>query len=211
MTNTLLRIWLPDRPGSLGQVASIIGSAGADIVGLDVLESSEHVAVDEFALVVASDVNIEAITKSINDLDGFFVEEVRNVGAFPDPRTDALELAEAICNATSPAQCYKLITDHLLGEFICDWTALCSKTSVVASSGSELPSESNLAALASGINASPLVASGHSGPEDIAAANLPNAQLVLLLSRSSKQWRQRERQQVQILARIADRVVALVQ
>ena len=49
----VVRVWLPDRPGALGLVASRIGAIGADIVGVDVLERSEHVAVDEFAVVIA--------------------------------------------------------------------------------------------------------------------------------------------------------------
>jgi ACT domain-containing protein len=31
-----IRVWLPDRPGALGLVASRIGSLGADIVGVEV-------------------------------------------------------------------------------------------------------------------------------------------------------------------------------
>ena len=49
----VVRVWLPDRPGALGLVASRIGAIGGDIVGVDVLERSEHVAVDEFAVVLA--------------------------------------------------------------------------------------------------------------------------------------------------------------
>ena len=37
----LVRVWLPDRPGALGLVASRIGSVGADIVGVDVVERGD--------------------------------------------------------------------------------------------------------------------------------------------------------------------------
>src|SRR5438874_1656791 len=33
--HVLVRVWLPDRPGALGQVASRIGSLRGDIVGVD--------------------------------------------------------------------------------------------------------------------------------------------------------------------------------
>src|SRR5256885_526901 len=46
-TRLVVRVWLPDRPGALGLVASRIGAIGADIVGIDVLERSERVAVGE--------------------------------------------------------------------------------------------------------------------------------------------------------------------
>lgn len=34
----MVRVWMPDRPGALGQVASRIGSVGADVVGVEILE-----------------------------------------------------------------------------------------------------------------------------------------------------------------------------
>jgi len=36
-THVLVRVWLPDRPGALGLVASRIGAVDGDIVGIDVL------------------------------------------------------------------------------------------------------------------------------------------------------------------------------
>ena len=48
--HVLVRVWLPDRPGALGLVASRIGSVDGDIVGIDVLEQGDGVAVDEFAV-----------------------------------------------------------------------------------------------------------------------------------------------------------------
>ena len=47
--HALIRVWLPDRPGALGLVASRIGAMRGDIVGIDVLETGEGVAVDEFS------------------------------------------------------------------------------------------------------------------------------------------------------------------
>src|SRR5438874_2226298 len=49
----LLRVWLPDRPGALGAVASRIGAVRGDIVGIDVLERNEGVAIDEFGVVLS--------------------------------------------------------------------------------------------------------------------------------------------------------------
>ena len=50
--HVLVRVWLPDRPGALGLVASRIGAVDGDIVGIDVLERGDSVAVDEFAVVL---------------------------------------------------------------------------------------------------------------------------------------------------------------
>ena len=48
--HVLVRVWLPDRPGALGNVAARIGSVRGDIVGVDILEREGGVAIDEFAV-----------------------------------------------------------------------------------------------------------------------------------------------------------------
>jgi hypothetical protein len=47
-----LNISLPDRPGSLGTIASAIGAAGGDIRGLVVLESKDGRGFDEITVAV---------------------------------------------------------------------------------------------------------------------------------------------------------------
>jgi ACT domain-containing protein len=47
-----LQVSLPDRPGSLGMLASAIGSAGADIRGLEVLKSEDGIVYDKIAVAV---------------------------------------------------------------------------------------------------------------------------------------------------------------
>jgi hypothetical protein len=46
----LLRVVLPDKPGSLGAVATALGNAGADILGVDVVERGQGHAVDDLAV-----------------------------------------------------------------------------------------------------------------------------------------------------------------
>src|SRR5689334_20295774 len=85
--NLLVRVWLPDRPGALGLVASQIGAIGGDIVGIDVLERSEHVAVDEFAVLLpaARADLVRLLVREIEEVDGASVEEWRLVDRFADP------------------------------------------------------------------------------------------------------------------------------
>ena len=46
----LLRIVLPDKPGSLGAVATALGNAGADILGVYVVERAAGHAIDDIAV-----------------------------------------------------------------------------------------------------------------------------------------------------------------
>jgi len=85
-----------------------------------------------------------------------------------------------------------------------------SGTASVAAVAGDGPSPDHLEALALGVTASPLVASGHAGPEDLAAAPLHSHRAVLLASRSGYAMRERERGQLIALGRIADRLWTLL-
>ena len=44
----LMRVSLPDRPGSLGAVASAMGSVGGDINAVEIVEKGDGIVVDDF-------------------------------------------------------------------------------------------------------------------------------------------------------------------
>ena len=46
----LLRVVLPDRPGSLGSVASALGAAQADINAVEIVEKGDGFVIDDFML-----------------------------------------------------------------------------------------------------------------------------------------------------------------
>lgn len=49
----LLRVQLPDRPGSLGAVATAMGSAGADILAIEIVERGPDAVIDDFMVNLA--------------------------------------------------------------------------------------------------------------------------------------------------------------
>ena len=74
-----MRIWLPDRPGALGLVASRIGAVGGDIVAIDILDRADGRAVDEFVVELAGEHLVDLMRTEIHEVDGALVEEVRPV------------------------------------------------------------------------------------------------------------------------------------
>jgi len=208
--HVLVRVWLPDRPGALGLVASRIGSVGADIVGVDVVERGDRVAVDEFAVVVPDDGRLDLMVREIEQVDGASVEEVRRVGIFPDPRLDALESAAVLCETESIDDLHQVLTAHVGREFLADWVALLHCEEILASDGEGVPDVAKLVALDAGTAASPLVADGVSGPEDLAVARLPAHDTSILVGRDGHVFRRRERAQLMMLARVADRAWTLL-
>lgn len=207
--HVLVRVWLPDRPGALGLVASRIGAARGDIMGIDVLEQSDRIAVDEFAVNLPDIELVPMLVREIEEVDGASVEEVRVVGNFPDPRLDALESASRLCEATSPVALQTSLVNDTRDEFLADWAALVCGEDVLASAGDE-PSAAALSALSAGTTASAHVSAGRSGPDDLAVAALPAMHATLLLGRSGHPFRRRERAQLLALARIADRASQLL-
>jgi ACT domain-containing protein len=100
METYIVRTWLPDRPGALGQVASAIGAVGGEIVGIDILERGAGRAIDELAVQIPGRA-VGELVRAIRSVDGVDVEDLRAVdGATHDPRADALEVAAILVGAT---------------------------------------------------------------------------------------------------------------
>src|SRR3712207_9268242 len=94
-TTLVVRLWLPDRPGALGQVASRIGAVRGEIVGIDILERGAGRAIDELVVELPDAALMPLLLSEVNQVDGVDVEDVRAApDNLADPRLDALETAE---------------------------------------------------------------------------------------------------------------------
>lgn len=94
MTAFALRISCPDRPGTLGAVATGLGAIGSNIVSLDVLERSSGMAVDHLVVDGAPN-SLHAIIDAVEAVHGVVVELVHTVHA-GGGRFDPLGLATAL-------------------------------------------------------------------------------------------------------------------
>ena len=91
----LLRIVLPDRPGSLGLVASALGTVGADIVSLDVIERRPGFAVDDLVVELPPGRLPDSMISAIVSVHGVRVESIRPYAAAFDANRE-LELIDAL-------------------------------------------------------------------------------------------------------------------
>jgi len=46
VSTVVMRLWLPDLPGTLGRVAAAIGRANGDVIGIEILERGAGMAID---------------------------------------------------------------------------------------------------------------------------------------------------------------------
>src|SRR3954452_21315453 len=65
----LLRVELPDVPGSLGRLAGAIGEAGGDIGAIEIVEKRDGLAVDDVLLETAPGAMPDSIVSACNALD----------------------------------------------------------------------------------------------------------------------------------------------
>jgi hypothetical protein len=201
----VLRVWLPDRPGALGAVASRIGAVRGDLVGIDILERGGGRAIDELAVELPEERLVPLLVQEVGQVDGVDVEEVRSVdGPLPDPRLDALETAATLVEQTRVADLLEVLTDEAQRDFAADWAAVAGLEdgSVLVGTG-DVPDPAWLAAFLAGTSSSSTTVNGDAGPEDVAFAILPAAGIALVLGREGKTFRARERRQLVALARVA--------
>jgi hypothetical protein len=100
---------------------------------------------------------------------------------------------------------------QIRAEFLADWSALLTGGTLLAANGDLVPDPCVLEALGSGLGASPLVAGGTTGPDDVALASLPCHGATLLVGRDGHPFRRRERAQLLALAGIADRAWTMLE
>jgi hypothetical protein len=205
MTTVVLRVWLPDRPGALGAVASRIGAVRGDLVGIDILERGGGRVIDELVVELPNEGLLPLLVNEVSQVDGVDVEDARPGRDKPlDPRLDALELAARLVEQTDRQALLDELVAHLAHALEAEWVAAVEASSVAAAVGNA-PAGEWLAAFIGGSLSSESVAEGHHGPEDMACAPLAGSDVAVVLGREGAPFRSRERRQLGALARIAGR------
>ena len=118
----LLRVELPDVPGSLGRVASAIGEAGGDIEAIEIVEKrhEQGTAVDDVLLEVAPGVMPDSIVSACTALDGVRVVWISRYAAGGNLFLD-LEAVEEL--TADPAGALDRLIDLLPVTFRAEWAA----------------------------------------------------------------------------------------
>ena len=117
----LLRVELPDVPGSLGRVATAIGEAGGDIEAIEIVEHRpDGTAVDDVLLETAPGAMPDSIVSACNNLDGVHVLWISRYAAGGNLFLD-LEAVEEL--TASPEEALDRLVDLLPATFRADWGA----------------------------------------------------------------------------------------
>ena len=137
----LLRLELPDVPGSLGRVASAIGEAGGDIEAIQVVDkSADGFVIDDVLLELEPGRMPDSIVSACSQLDGVRVLWISRYAAGGNLFLD-LELVEEI--SADPERAYEKMLDLIPVTFRVDWAVRARRAGehedgtavIVASSG----------------------------------------------------------------------------
>lgn len=131
MPSYLLRIELVDRPGSLGALAVALGSVGADILSLDVVERSRGHAIDDLVIDLAPGVMPDMLITAAESLPGVRVDSVRPHTGLLEAHRE-LELLDHVAVASSRAARLQVLANEAPRVLRVSWCT------VLRRSGAEL-------------------------------------------------------------------------
>ena len=203
MDTFVVRLWLPDRPGALGQVASSIGAVHGDVVGIEILERGGGSAIDDLTVSLPDASLVDLLVAEIRQVDGVAVEDVRPVSA--DRQNGSMAVLTTAATIVAAATDQRLVTacTSLRDLLNADWAiAMCVEgTRAVAESG-VAPDLEWLAAFFLG---SEHLATEHEyTPGDLVWTRLARRGVALAAGRAGRVFHARERDEFRVLGGIVD-------
>lgn len=204
-----VRVWMPDRPGALGAVASRIGALGGDVTGIEIVDRGAGQAIDDLIVELPASVEIDLLVREILEVDGAQVEEVHPIVDLDgDGRLNALEAAVELAEATTCDAVLDALERHCARDLGCAWISLvdlAAERVVHATEGS--PDRAWLRAFASGCRSAQGdaldVDGGGPDGEGIVGVGVRGSELVLVVGRPARSFHHRERRCLVLLARLA--------
>lgn len=127
----LLRIELVDRPGSLGSLAVALGSVGADILSLDVVDRSAGYATDDLVIELPPGAMPDTLITAAESLSGVRVDSVRPHTGLLEAHRE-LELLDHVAAAQGKAARLKVLANEAPKVLRVSWCT------VLRSAGDEL-------------------------------------------------------------------------
>jgi hypothetical protein len=231
----VLRVWLPDRPGVLGLVASRIGAVGGDLAGIEIVDRGAGRAVDELLLELPDPGLVDMLIREVSEVDGVDVEDVRPAPRHRfDGRLGVLDAATDMVAAETLDLLVARLAGYVHRALGADWTTVVdiAANEQVLRIG-EAPAVDWLLAFARGASASETSSGlgpadesgsiGAHGPEsmgprrptsespDVAWAVITPRSLVVLLGRDDIEIRPTERAELEGFAALAGQCLERVQ
>lgn len=131
-----IRLRLPDRPGSLGTVARTLGTAGADIVQIVVLERSGGRAVDDITVSWPQGVSLDVLCDALASVRGVGLDGVWRTHEAPGVFSDVEVVGQMAAN---PADGVVALVEAVPKIFGGDWAAMLDRDGRVVHASVQAP------------------------------------------------------------------------
>lgn len=205
MITVVVRVWMPDRPGALGQVASRVGAVRGDVLGIEILEQGAGRVIDELTVSLPAADLLSLLASEIDAVDGVSVEDVSRVATDrTDPNLAALAAGAALAESRREER-LEVLCDAVERIVDADWVAVIRDEGMLARRGS-VPDLAWLRAFLAG--------SGHLDelddalPSDLVWGHLAACRMTVAAGRAQRPIHERERVRISLLARLADALVS---
>lgn len=123
VSSYLLRVQLDDRPGSLGSLAVALGSVGADILSLDVVDRGDGSAIDDLVIELPAGTMPDVLITAAESLAGVSVESVRPHTGMLEAHRE-LELVDHVAAAGSRGDKLQTLADEAPRVLRVNWCAV---------------------------------------------------------------------------------------
>jgi hypothetical protein len=201
----VIRVWLPDRPGALGQVASRIGSVRGDVLAIEILEIGGGRVIDELVVALPDSSLVDLMVNEVHAIDGVSVEHVRET---TDGHADL-----SVLSLTAAAELAESAVGDRIEAFLDGverltepaWVMVAHDGSVVASRG-DVPTADWVTSLLAG---SRHLGDPHATTSDMFWSDLPLSGMWVAAGRAGRPVHDRERVRLDLFARVADALFML--
>ncbi|MDO4909199.1 MAG: amino acid-binding ACT domain protein [Corynebacterium sp.] len=118
----LIRVLLPDTPGSLGRLADAFGTVDANIQSVDVIEVfPDNTAMDDIVVNIPSSILPDTLITAAQQVNGVEVDSIRPFSGTVD-RREQIAMLSRVANARgSRARAMKELVDHVPRTMTSGW------------------------------------------------------------------------------------------
>lgn len=200
----VVRVWLPDRPGALGQVASRIGSVRGDVLAIEILEVGGGRVIDELVVALPEASLVDLMVNEVHAIDGVSVEHVRpTTEGHVDGSLVSMEVAADLVES-DPSDRLDAFVGGVVKLTAATWVLVALGGEVIASVG-EVPNAEWVSSLLAG---SRHLGDPHATSSDMFWSDLPQSGLWVAAGREGRTVHERERVRLDLFARVADGLLA---
>lgn len=128
----LMRVRLPDTPGTLGLIAATMGTIDADIRSVDVVEHDpDGSVVDDIVVDLPNGRLADALISAAQEVDGVYVDSIRPFSGTVDRRGQISLLAEIARDRRRAMNSLQTLIDTLPKTMSVQWAVILGRTGTV--------------------------------------------------------------------------------